>query len=110
MKKLLLLIIALVFMLNLAACSAEAPTENSDGKPPAFTVIERRLKLTKQSKKGESATFSADDFSNLLGENLTYITVSALPDAKEIAISEVDQRGGKACDLTRILANDVIKV
>ena len=81
MKKLLLLIIALVFMLNLAACSAEAPTENSDGKPPAFTVIERRLKLTKQSKKGESATFSADDFSNLLGENLTYITVSALPDA-----------------------------
>ena len=36
--------------------------------------------------------------------------IRTLPDAKEITVSEVDQRGGKACDLTRILANNVIKV
>ena len=82
MKKFFLILTVFAFLLPLVACS-KPQEEEQPQRPPAFLVLQNQLKLEKHSKKGESASFSQQDFSNLLGEDFSYITVSSLPEAEK---------------------------
>lgn len=83
MKKPILLIVILMLSLLLGACSGgSTPEDGANDRPPAFTVLQKQQKLTKQTEKGESTAFSKDDFETALGEKLTYITVTGLPEAE----------------------------
>lgn len=79
MKKILLIMISLLLAFSLCACGGNEEEPDVSSKPPAFSVIQKQLKLTKHSEKSENTIFSKDDFSNLLGEDLSYITVTVLP-------------------------------
>ncbi len=82
MKKILLIMISLLLAFSLCACGGGEEEPEVSSKPPAFSVIQKQLKLTKHSEKSENTIFSKDDFSNLLGEDLSYITVTVLPQAE----------------------------
>ncbi len=82
MKKFLLIMISLLLAASLCACGGNEEEPDVSSKPPAFSVIQKQLKLTKHSEKSENTIFSKDDFANLLGEELSYITVTSLPQAE----------------------------
>lgn len=81
MKKLLTVFTCLLLLISLASCSGGSGEQSSPDRPPAFSVLQRQSKLTKHSEQGESAAFSRDEFRNFLGEELSRITVTVLPDA-----------------------------
>lgn len=82
MKRFIMLAAALILMLCLAACSEKNTEAPDSGRPPAFSVIQKQIKLNKRCERNESATFSEAEFEKLLGEKLTYITVTSLPEGK----------------------------
>ncbi len=83
MKKLTSMLVCIALVFSLGGCSKEKNNEESmPEKPPAFTVLNKKTKLEKHSKKGESASFSEADFQELIGEKPEYITLKELPDAK----------------------------
>ncbi len=81
MKKLVLILLAVIAALTLCACKGGQEPESAS-EPPAFSVIQKQLKLNKRCERNESATFSEAEFTKLLGESFTYITVKALPEGK----------------------------
>ncbi len=80
MKKLLVLFLGIALMFSLISCSGKTDEESSPEVPPGFTVIQNQQKLKKHSEKGENATFSQKEFADFLGEELSFITVTALPE------------------------------
>lgn len=80
MKKAIIIITVLLSLLLVSCSGGSDSIELGGNKPNAFSVLEKQLTLNKQSKKGEAACFTKDDFSNLLGESITYITVTELPE------------------------------
>ncbi len=84
MKKLTSILVCIALMFSLGACSKGNNTdeESMPEKPPAFSVLHKQTKLKKHSQKGESVSFSESDFKNLIGEDIEYITVTALPDSE----------------------------
>lgn len=84
MKKGLMIFISFLLIFSLFAC-AEKETEDISAveRPPAFSVLQKQLKHTKHSEKGESATFSKNEFCELLGEDIGYVTVTMLPEAEK---------------------------
>lgn len=80
MKRLIILAAAMLLMLCLTACSGKNTETPDNGRPPAFSVIQKQIKLNKHCERNESATFSETEFEKLLGEKLTYITVTSLPE------------------------------
>lgn len=82
MKKPIAVILSILLTLLLTACSVsdEGVTEGAIDRPPAFSILQKQLTLVKHSEKGENAVFSKADFQELLGEDITYITVTSLPD------------------------------
>ncbi len=85
MKKTIAVILSILTAFFLVSCSSgnENITENTYDRPPAFSILQKQLTLAKHSEKGETATFKKDDFKNLIGEELTYIKVSSLPEAND---------------------------
>lgn len=85
MKKTIAVILSILTAFFLVSCSSgnENITENTYDRPPAFSILQKQLTLNKHSEKGETATFKKDDFKNLIGEELTYIKVSSLPEASD---------------------------
>ncbi len=82
MKKPLMLLLSLLLIFSLVACSNGTTEEIGNDRPPAFSVLQKQTTLVKHSEKGVSTSFSKEDFQNLLGETVTYITVTELPDSK----------------------------
>jgi len=83
MKKLTSILVCIALMFSVSACSkGSTDQESMPEKPPAFSVLHKKTKLEKHSRKGESASFSKSDFEDLIGEELEYITVTSLPDAE----------------------------
>ena len=83
MKKTIAVILSVMMAVLLVSCSGGNPsvTENTYDRPPAFSILQKQLTLVKHSEKGETTTFKKDDFKSLIGEELTYIKVSSLPEA-----------------------------
>lgn len=79
MKRAIFTALILVCVL-LVSCAGGAEGEPSS-QPPAFDILERQATLTKHGKKGESASFSAEEFKSLLGESVSSITLKSLPEA-----------------------------
>ena len=76
----LLLIFALLACISFASCSGGEDAEQIDPSvPPAFTVLQNRLKLSKHIEKGNVASFSQEEFSSLIGEQISRLTINALP-------------------------------
>jgi len=82
MKKPFMLLLSLVLVFSLVACSNGTTEEIVNDRPPAFSVLQKQTTLIKHSEKGKSASFTEDDFESLLGEPVTYITVTELPETK----------------------------
>ncbi len=80
MKKPIILILSILIALSLVSCSGGGENPETFDRPPAFSVLQKQLTLTKHSEKGENASFSKSDFESLIGEDLTYITVTSLPE------------------------------
>lgn len=80
MKKLLIFLVGIALLLSLVSCSGGDMEESAPDVPPGFTVIQNRQKLKKHGEKGESAAFSKEEFVNFLGEDLSFITVTELPE------------------------------
>lgn len=85
MKKPIAVILSFILTLFLVSCSSggESISEGSFDRPPAFSILQKQLTLVKHSEKGETASFARSDFNGLLGEELTYIKVSSIPDAAQ---------------------------
>lgn len=81
MKKPFMFILCVLLVFSLVSCASAPPEDSGSGKPPAFSILQKQTTLTKHSEKGESTSFSQDDFKNLVGESLTYITVTTLPES-----------------------------
>ena len=83
MKKTIALFLSFLMAFFLVSCSNgnESVTENGYDRPPAFSILQKQLTLNKHSEKGETATFKKEDFKTLVGEELTYIKISSLPEA-----------------------------
>ncbi len=83
MKRPIAMILSIFLMFFLVSCSggSENITENTFDRPPAFSILQKQLTLAKHGEKGETATFKKDEFKKLVGEELTYIKVSSLPEA-----------------------------
>lgn len=81
MKKLLMLLFSLLLVFSLVACSDTDTEEISNDRPPAFSLLQRQTTLVKHSAKGTNTSFTKDDFQNLVGETVTYITVTELPES-----------------------------
>ena len=82
MKKLFMLLLSLLLVFSFAACSNGTTEEISNDRPPAFSVLQKQTTLIKQSEKGTNASFTKADFQTLVGETVTYITVTELPETK----------------------------
>lgn len=82
MKRSIMLAAALLLMLCLAACSGKNTETADTSRPPAFSVIQKQIKLNKHCERNESTAFCEEEFEKLLGEKLTYITVTSLPEGK----------------------------
>ncbi|MBQ3229710.1 MAG: cadherin-like domain-containing protein [Clostridia bacterium] len=80
MKRLTVLAVLTALLFTLTACSGNGTEQTESGLPPAFSVIQKQLKLNKHCERGESAAFSKEEFESLLGEKLTYITVTSIPE------------------------------
>lgn len=83
MKKPIILILSLLLIFAFVSCGSEAPIDTEIGRPPAFSILQKQTQLTKHSEKGETATFSQEEFFELLGETPDQITVNSLPEATE---------------------------
>ena len=85
MKKPIAVILSIILTLFLVSCSGggEGIPEGSFDRPPAFSVLQKQMTLVKHSEKGETTAFMKSDFSELLGEELTFIKVSSLPDTAQ---------------------------
>lgn len=81
MRKVLTIAVCLALILTLCACSGGETEESAAEIPPAFSILQNQLKLTKQTEKGNNAAFSAEEFQSFLGEELEYITVTKLPES-----------------------------
>ncbi len=81
MKKLFLVFTCILLVLSLVSCSGDGGDVSKPDRPPAFNVLQKQSKLTKHTERGESASFSQDEFKSFLGEEVGKITVTALPDA-----------------------------
>ncbi len=69
----------LLLSLFLVSCAGGATEGSAPERPPAFSILQKDQKLKKHTEKGESASFSESDFTSLVGESMTYITVTNLP-------------------------------
>lgn len=83
MKKPIILILSLLLVFVLVSCGTETPVDTENGRPPAFSILQKQTQLTKHSEKGETATFSKEEFIDLLGETVSRITVNSLPEETE---------------------------
>lgn len=79
MKKLIALIICIFMLFSLCSCSGEDDDLNAN-IPPAFSVLQKQLKLTKQGTSGDAASFSKTEFLDFFGEDFSCITVTSLPE------------------------------
>ena len=80
MKKLFLVFVCFLLVLSLVSCSDGGNDTSTPDRPPAFNVLQKQAKLTKHTERGESASFSLDEFKSFLGEDVGKITVTSLPD------------------------------
>ena len=85
MKKTIAVILSLLMAFSFVSCSggSENTSENGYDRPPAFSILQKQLTLAKHSQKGETATFKKQDFKALIGEELTYIKISSLPESSD---------------------------
>lgn len=81
MKKLFSVFLCILLVFSLASCSGDGGDISKPDRPPAFGVIQKQSKLTKHTERGESASFSQEEFKSFLGEEVSTITVTTLPDA-----------------------------
>lgn len=81
MKRLFLVLVCALLVFSLAACSGGGDDISKPDRPPAFNVLQKQSKLTKHTERGESASFSQEEFKSFLGEEVGNITVKTLPDA-----------------------------
>ncbi len=79
MKKIFIAFLCMALILSMCACSG-GNEEVSEKIPPAFTVLQNKMKMTKYSEKGSAASFSEQEFVDFLGEEFDYITVNTLPE------------------------------
>lgn len=79
MRKILIVFMAIMLLFSLVSC-AKNEEEDAPNVPPGFNVIQKQQKMSKHSEKGENASFSTQEFENFLGEKMTYITVTTLPE------------------------------
>ncbi len=85
MKKLFIALCCIMLVLTLTACSS-GTEEKAPDRPPAFSILQKQLTLTKRAEKGKNAAFNEQEFLDTLGEKLTYITVTNLPNAESGAL------------------------
>lgn len=97
MKKVFIILVGIALALILVSCADSESTETSPEIPPAFSVIQKQLKLTKQTPHGESTAFSKEEFNEFLGEEVSHITVTALP-----------KNGTLVCNGTAVLKGQTI--
>ncbi len=79
MKRLLIILLSIVLAFSLCGCG-KSQSEEALNVPPGLSVIQKQLKMTKHSEKGENAAFTKAEFTDFLGEDMTYITVNDLPE------------------------------
>lgn len=82
MKKPFVFILSILLAFSLVACADTQQSEVSDGLPPAFSILQKQTSITKQSEKGDFATFSKNDFDKVLGNRFSQITLKTLPDSQ----------------------------
>ncbi len=82
MKKPFVFILCILIALSFVACADAPQDEISDGLPPAFSILQKQISLTKHGEKGSSTAFSEEEFKALLGSEFSQITLKALPDEK----------------------------
>jgi hypothetical protein len=80
MKRIIALMLTLLSIF-LASCGTEGNVEEKADRPPAFSILQKETIFRKHTEKGVDTTFSEEEFADFLGEELTYITVNALPEA-----------------------------
>lgn len=81
MKKPFVLIICLLLALALVSCADSGNAEESNNLPPAFSILQKQLSLTKQSEKGVGVSFGKADFESLIGSEISQITLKTLPES-----------------------------
>ncbi len=85
MKKLFIALCCIMLILTFSACSG-GNEEKAPERPPAFSILQKQTTLTKRAEKGKNAAFNEQEFADMLGEKLTYITVTDLPEADSGAL------------------------
>ncbi len=81
MKKPIMLLLSVLLAFSLAACTNGTPENPGNDRPPAFSLLQKQTTLIKHGEKGEITGFAESDLSDLLGEPVTYITVTELPES-----------------------------
>ena len=82
MKKKILLLLSILFILSALIPSALADSAGGDISP-AIALLRKETALNKCGVFEETISFSRADFENILKAELKYITVTALPDASK---------------------------
>ena len=80
MRRSFLFILCILLVFTLAACGTPEQSD-TEGLPPAFSILQKQITLDKQSEKGSGAVFSKEDFVRALGCDFSQITLKSLPDS-----------------------------
>lgn len=80
MKKLAIILTVVFLLISLVSCAGGEEGEEAPDIPPGFTVLQKQQKMTKHSEKGENPSFSKEEFLDFLGEEMSCITVTVLPE------------------------------
>lgn len=83
MKKIIALTLCFLMLFGLSACTKSNVEETGERLPKAFGILKNGTTLEKHGKRGESTTFTESDFETAVGADITYITITDLPDASE---------------------------
>ena len=83
MKRLIAAAMCLILLFALTACSSGNTADDGERLPKAFGIIKNGTKLEKHGKKNESTPFDESEFESALGSDMTYITVTELPESDD---------------------------
>lgn len=84
MKKIVLVLICIALIFTFVGCGGhEAPTAPSEESdiPPALSLLKKNFSFNKRAPKDKTTDFSKPELETALGSELSFITVTSLPDA-----------------------------
>lgn len=94
MKRIVCLLMCLCICISFFACASEEPGSKTE-EPPAFGIIKKGITLNKKSPESEGVTFSKAEFESALGCEISYITVSALPESGSLRFRGLEVMTGQ---------------